>query len=96
MISGNQNFSGENQDIQDIGQWYGINVEAIKRYKKYILSFFHTDENIPEQFLGMTVNQVNEHFTALLREVENSFSLNAVAAIEAKFRIDYIVRSTKS
>jgi hypothetical protein len=94
MASNTQRFSGENQDIQDIALWYRMNIDAIEQYKKNILSFLHSEVSVPEQFIGMTVTEVNEHFAILSKEIELSFSLNAIAAIEAKFRIDYLERAT--
>ncbi|PLR90901.1 hypothetical protein [Bacillus sp. T33-2] len=94
MAGNTHRFSGENQDIQDIAQWYRMNVNAIEQYRRNIISAVRTESHVPEEFIGMTVDEVNEHLSILTKEIETSFNLSAIAAIEAKFRMDYIVRST--
>ena len=59
-------------------------------YRNQILNEQITDE----QFIGMTRNEVKDYFNSLQTEIEFSFCLNMIAAIEARFRMDYIIRST--
>ncbi|MFT8321953.1 MAG: hypothetical protein ABF649_13700 [Bacillus sp. (in: firmicutes)] len=87
-------FSGQNQDISNIVNWYQLNTSAIEKYKGTILGSLRSEDYVPEQFIGMTAVGVIEYFDTLTKEVETSFSLSAIAAIEAKFRMDYIIRAT--
>ncbi|WP_047153735.1 hypothetical protein [Aneurinibacillus tyrosinisolvens] len=90
MANGSHRFSGENQNIDNLARWFEVNRAAIEQYKQQILNGIIT----PEEFLGMTHRQVGEYFSDLLKELEFSFCLNMIAAIEARFKMDYIVRAT--
>lgn len=62
----------------------------MEQYKQQILDGVIT----PEEFIGMTHKQVHQYFSDLIKELEFSCCLNMIAAIEARFRMDYIVRAT--
>ncbi len=42
----------------------------------------------------MTLGEVETYFANIFREIEYSFCLNLIASIEARFRMDYVVRAT--
>ncbi|WP_227937263.1 hypothetical protein [Alkalihalobacillus deserti] len=91
MSNQSYRFSGENQNVEDLARWFQLNTESIQLYRKQVLN----EEIIPEQFVGMSRQEVQEYFLALLREVELSFCLSMIAAIEARFRMDYLIRATE-
>lgn len=90
-------FSGENHDVESIASLYQTNVEAAKCYKRYIMNLLRAPGNYMlapslNTFFRMSAEEINEHFDLLQKELDTSFSLTVIAAIEAKFRMDYIVR----
>ncbi|PLS01935.1 hypothetical protein [Neobacillus cucumis] len=94
MPNGSHRFSGENQEINDLALMFQINYQAVSDYKSKIIKQIREGHEVPEEFLFMTFDEVEIQFTKLLREIENSFCLNLIASIEARFRMDYIVRAT--
>lgn len=94
MANGIHRFSGENQEIRELAQWFQTNAESVREYKIKIMNRIRENQEVPEEFLLMTFEEVDEYFAALFQEIEYSFCLNIIASIEARFRMDYIVRAT--
>ena len=94
MTNGLHRFSGENQEIIDLAQWFHINMESMMKYKIETIKRSKENKEVPEEFLFMTMDEVEKTFFNIFREIEYSFCLNLIASIEAKFRMDYIVRAT--
>lgn len=91
MIKERGGFSGQNQSIENFAFFSQLNDTSINSYKSQILN----RNIIPQEFVGLTITEVKEHFSNLSRENELSFCLNLIAATEARLRMDYKIRSTE-
>jgi hypothetical protein len=63
-------------------------------YREKSLRIFFSDKN-PQydlDFTGLSENEVKEELKKQLDEIEKDACMNLLACIEAKFRLDYIIR----
>ena len=79
-------LSAENLKIEDIFRHYDDLIRAIHRY------FDPADPHYAITFAGERAADVQERYSERLREVELSYSLTALAALEALFMVDYMIR----
>lgn len=91
MIS-RTSFSNENQEIATILNWFKISKTSLSEYKERIKKCIQVSSNVPDEFIGLSLYELEEYFSKLEEELENITSLNLLAAVEAKLRIDYLDR----
>lgn len=80
-------FSGEHQDLSQIAVDQGDTEASVRLY------FLSAPINSPPRFNGYTMSEVLEEMDALLDEHDRRSSLQLLAALEASFRLDYLIRS---
>ncbi|MGG2990375.1 hypothetical protein ABEO46_15620 [Geobacillus stearothermophilus] len=81
-------FSGENRNLEDIVSFYNLCKSALLKYKENIKKGLE----IPEEFIGFTPEELDQHFKDKIEELENLICLDLLAAVEAKLRMDYLTR----
>ncbi|QHN50442.1 hypothetical protein EPB69_15495 [Geobacillus stearothermophilus] len=84
-------FSGENRNLEDIVSFYNLCKSALLKYKENIKKGLE----IPEEFIGFTPEELDQHFKDKIEELENLICLDLLAAVEAKLRMDYLTRVYK-
>lgn len=88
-------FSESSQDIDDIINWFNVCKNAIYDYKNKIVSGIRqgSEFNLPREFLGFTLKELDIYFDNLNKELENVTCLSLLSAVEAKLRTDYLFRA---
>ncbi|MCP4347994.1 MAG: hypothetical protein GY795_21020 [Desulfobacterales bacterium] len=84
-------LSEQNQELSDIFIYYNTLQLSLNYYRTGIEENRITDEN----YIGYTKNELIESFHNHLNELEKNVCLNILNAIEASFRIDYLIRAEK-
>jgi len=85
-------FSGKEQNLSTIWQWYEDAQTAFNSYQRDTLNALFRGETIDEPFLFMTKVDVLNYFSEQKSELENLVILNIMASVEAMIRIDYLNR----
>jgi hypothetical protein len=83
MVSG---FSADNLRIEDILKHYTDLTEAVHRY------YDPSGPDYVNRFATEGEADVLARYAERLREVELSYSLTALASVEASFMVDYVIR----
>ena len=81
--------SNENLSFDDVADIYNYRENSLRLY------FSDKNPNFLENFVGYTKEEINEELEIQLSEVEKDACLTILACVEAKFRIDYIIRCEK-
>lgn len=84
-----------NQDIDEIINWFNMCRKAIYDYKNNIISGIEKGVrfNLSQEVSGLTLNELDNYFEDMYKELENVTCLSLLAAVEAKLRTDYLFRS---
>jgi putative transposon-encoded protein len=86
-------FSNQVQELEDIVTYLTISSNAIIHYKRSIRKLVvGGKEDIPKEFLGMSLEEVNEYFIEVVHHLERDASLSLLASVEAKLRMDFLDR----
>jgi hypothetical protein len=85
-------FSGKEQSLIVIWQWYEDIQAALNSYQRDILNALFQGKFVNEPFLFMTKEEVLNYFAQQKTELEYLVSLNIMASVEAAIRIDYLKR----
>jgi hypothetical protein len=85
-------FSGGEQSLATIWQWYEAIQAALNSYQRDILNALFQGQSVNEPFLFMTKEDVLDYFVQQKTELEHLVSLNMMASVEAAIRIDYLKR----
>ncbi|MCK4257598.1 MAG: hypothetical protein KAX49_01385 [Halanaerobiales bacterium] len=81
-----------NQDIDEIYDWYNMCKSSLLNYKKYIKNCIESQTNVPNKFLIMSLNEIEEYFQDLHEETELAASFNMLANVEGCLRLDFFNR----
>jgi hypothetical protein len=85
-------FSGEHGSLEDIEEYYVDSESALNCY----FEPSGAGRIIPAaRFIGYTKEEISNELKSRKESLDRMCSLEILAAIEAKFRIDYLVRSQK-
>ena len=84
-------LSGENQELSEIFTYYSTSLESLKYYRKGITSNDVVDSN----YIGYTNQELMKSFENYISELEKNISFSILSALEATFKIDYIIRTSK-
>lgn len=79
--------SNQNLDIEEIAETYNYREQSLTLY------FSALNPNYTQIFYDYTKNEIQQQFEIEVLEAERDAALNLLAAIEALFRVDYIIRS---
>lgn len=75
-----------NLSIDDVNNQYNINVIAIKQY------YSKDNKDYDKIFAFNTENEIREELNKTVNEFDKEISLTLLAAIEAMFKVDFIIR----
>ena len=78
--------SNEYLESKDVADIYGFREKSLK------LLFSEKNPNFASDFTGYTPTEITMELTQQIDEVEKDACLNLLACIEARFRIDYVIR----
>lgn len=81
-------FSNAHSEIGDVEEYYTDSETSLNTFYRIDLS----SSVIPAKFVGYTKAQIDEELKARKETLDRMCSLEVLAAIEAKLRIDYIIR----
>ena len=81
------NHSSQNLDIEEIAETYNYREQSLTLY------FSKDNPNFEDIFYDYSEDEVEQQFEIEVLEAERDAALNLLAAIEAMFRIDYLIRS---
>jgi hypothetical protein len=84
-------FSGQHGSLEDIEEYYVDSESALNCY----FEPSSAGRIIPARFIGYTKEEIGNELKSRKESLDRMCSLEILAAIEAKFRIDYLVRSQK-
>jgi len=90
-MSNKVSFSGKHGSLEDIEEYYVDSENALNCY----FESSDADRIIPAKFIGYTKEEIGNELKSRKESLGKMCSLEILAAIEAKFRIDYLVRSQK-
>ncbi len=82
-------FSQEEQDINDIAEMYNTAYRSLMHYKSAILS---GTVAVPPNLVGLSLKELDDYFIHQLEEIGMTLCLNLIAATEARFRKDFLIR----
>lgn len=85
-------FSGYNQNINDIINWFNIQKSAMYYYKNNIITNLSENHDLPKEFFGFSLKELEDYFKYLYEELENVTCLSLLSAVEANLRMDYLNR----
>jgi hypothetical protein len=66
--------------------------EALAHYQDYVATLVGTEGPVPDDFIGVTIDEVNGIFAAQRDEMEALLCLSLLSTVEAMFRMDYLAR----
>ena len=78
--------SNQHLDFEDIAETFNFREKSLK------LFFSEKNVSYSEEFSGYTEDEIIEELQYQILEIEKDACLNLLAAIEAKFRLDYAIR----
>ncbi|MEZ4939205.1 MAG: hypothetical protein R2799_16590 [Crocinitomicaceae bacterium] len=78
--------SNENLSIEEVAEIFSFREKSLK------LLFSDRNPNFLIDFVGLSQNEVRNELKNQLEEIEKDACLNILAVIEARFRLDYIIR----
>ena len=81
-------FSQQNLTIEQIADYYQDTEGALNLF----YSFNFNTEDIPAKFLGYSATEVNDELKQRKEALDRTCSMELLAALEARIRIDYLVR----
>ncbi len=81
--------SNDYLDSKDVAEIYEFREKSLK------LLFSENNPNFDSDFTGYTPTEIKSELEEQIEEVEKDACLNLLACIEAKFRLDYIIRCEK-
>lgn len=84
MVNG---LSGENLDIRAIFAQHEDLVAAARLY------FSPSNPDYEAHFLGVSADVIEREYLNCVNEIGKNYSLSMLAAVEAAFKVDYILRS---
>jgi len=84
--------SAEPQTLDQIISWHHDLVDALVARRAVVLVAIRTGGVVPEQYLGLTEDEVEDRHTGQRRELDRLTVLNLVACAEAGVRLDYLQR----
>lgn len=79
-------FSGENLSLEDAADFYRDTESALKQY------YSSASPTFEFRFIGYSEHAVEAELTLRLAELDLNCTLTILAALEARFRIDYEIR----
>lgn len=79
-------FSGQNLNYEGIAKMYNYRILSLK------LFFSKSNPEFLIFFFGKSKKEIDDELNYQLEEIERDACFNLLAAIEAAFRIDYVVR----
>ena len=82
-------FSGQQGSLEDIEEYYVDSENALNCY------YEPSSASQNPKFLGYTKEEISNELKSRKESLNRMCSLEILAAIEAKFRIDYLIRSQK-
>jgi len=82
-------FSGQHTKIEQVQEYYSDSEESLNAF--YSVDLF--GELFPAKFIGYSKDEIDKELKERKATLDRMCSLELLAAIEAKIRIDYIVRS---
>lgn len=86
-------FSGQDLELDEIVETYDVLYKSLVNYRDVLLLSMKTrTTDIPEQFLGYTIDELVRYFAGQVAELDRTMCLNVIAATEAKLRKDYLQR----
>jgi len=84
-------LSGENQDVGEILLYYRTSSNSLNLYKENIVN----QRVVDRDYIHLNKTEVREYFYRHLEELEKNAAFNILSALEASFRIDYLIRSKR-
>jgi hypothetical protein len=87
-------FSNENLEMEDVLDYYHLTKEAVLIYKENIRKGIYStsNSNVPNIFIGMNLEELEEYFRLQLEELEKSVCFSLLSSVEAKLRVDFLKR----
>ncbi|OEF69202.1 hypothetical protein [Vibrio tasmaniensis] len=80
-------FSNDHSNLEDIEEYYFDSDQALQ---EYFLS-----SAVPAKFIGYSLNMLQDELKARAKSLDRMCSLEILATLEARFRVDYLVRCQK-
>jgi len=84
--------NAEPQTLDEIREWHSAIVEALVHQRASVLQAIRMGSRVPDRFVGMTGEDIEDHFNRQRRELNRLTVLNFVASAEATIRADYARR----
>lgn len=81
-------FSGDHSEIDYVQEYYRDSEDSLNSYYSLVIS----GEYFPAKFIGFSVEEINNELKDRKDILDRMCSLELLASVEAKLRIDYIVR----
>lgn len=85
-------FSGDTASGAEIWFWYDNSRRALARYEHFLATAIASGQAIPDEFIGLTRDELQERFLGFGQELQFAASLAMVSAVEAAIRTDYAQR----
>jgi hypothetical protein len=82
-------LSDQNSSLEDIEEYYVDSENALNSY------YEPSNASRNPKFIGYTKDEIDNELKSRKKSLDRMCSLEILAAIEAKFRIDYLIRSQK-
>jgi hypothetical protein len=84
--------TGERQSLDEILDWHRGVVESLVLHRASIQQAIRAGASVTARFVGLTEDEVQDHFDGQRREFDRLTVLNPVTSTEATIRIDYFRR----
>lgn len=84
-------LSHQNKGLNELFLYYQTALKAFQHYRKSIEKNSVVDNN----YIGFTKQELREIFDGHVEELEQNACLSILSAVEANFRIDYLIRVNK-
>lgn len=81
-------FSNEHSKIEQVQEYYSDSEDSLNSYYSYMVS----EGSAPAKFIGYSLEEINEELKDRKDTLDRMCSLELLASVEAKLRIDYLVR----
>ncbi|AUX27073.1 uncharacterized protein SOCEGT47_076520 [Sorangium cellulosum] len=82
----------ERPSADDVMRWHDDVFVALGRLERSLGEAILAQSEVPEQFVGMSEEEVRRHFGDARDELEHVTCLQLLAAAEAVLRVDYLIR----
>lgn len=81
-------FSNKHSKIEQVQEYYSDSEDSLNSYYSYMVS----EGSAPAKFIGYSLEEINKELKDRKDTLDRMCSLELLASVEAKLRIDYLVR----